>query len=485
MEKLKDLYLAAFGRKPERVEPIAGSGSNRQYYRLIGPGNSAIGAFNEDLKENRAFLSFTRTFLDQGLPVPGILAESQDGLRYLISDLGDQTLFGFLQQCRTEMFPENTASQHGESGNLPFPEKLVPVYKEVLAWLPGFQVSARPDYRLCYPRDAFDRQSMLWDLNYFKYHYLKLAGIAFDEQHLEDDFRVFTSFLLEAPSDFFMYRDFQSRNVMLYEGKPWFIDYQGGRRGALQYDLASLLYDAKADIPPVVRDELMESYLASLSGLMAVDRRQFLAHYPGFVLIRILQAMGAYGFRGYFEKKAHFLQSIPYALRNLSALIGQPFLNPVPELKRVIERMLFAGNPVAEASGADAPQGGLTILVVSFSYKKGLPVDPSTNGGGFIFDCRALPNPGRFEEYKTATGRDPSVIAFLSDQPGVGEFLSGSFKLVDQSINAYLERKFTHLMVGYGCTGGQHRSVYCAESLAAHLRQKFPVNVVLKHREQE
>ncbi len=484
-DQLYRLYRQLTSTDPERVSAIPGSGSNRRYFRLGGDENTLIGAFNSDLKENSVFVSFTRTFLVQGLPVPRILAESADGYAYLLDDLGDTTLFGFLQEQRRDQSA--------------FPVSVKDYYKRILSLLPEFQVKAKPDYRLCYPRDTFDRQSMLWDLNYFKYYYLKLAAIPFDEQQLENDFNAFASFLLEVPQDYFMYRDFQSRNVMLFKEQPWFIDYQGGRRGALQYDVVSMLYDAKADIPGDTRQELLEHYLHTLSNLIHFDQKQFLKYYPGFILVRILQAMGAYGFRGYYEKKQHFLQSIPYALRNLETIRTHKFLKSFPELERVIGRMIDAPLPagIVTAGSVSAEKGlvslpetgktstGLTVKVTSFSYKRGIPQDVTGNGGGFVFDCRALPNPGRYEEYQQITGKDPAVIEFLGQKPDVEIFLNAVFSLVDQSVTTYLERSFTNLMVSFGCTGGQHRSVYCAEAMAGHLRKNFSVKVELHHREQE
>lgn len=471
VDEVKALYRAMTGLDTEICIPIPGSGSNRQYIRMGKPGATVIAAYNEDLKENKAFLSFSKHFLEQGLPVPEILAESSNGLSYIIRDLGDLTLYAYLQgQPRL---------------NEEFPPEVLSKYKRVLDWLPRFQVLSAPDYSNSYPRSAFDRQSMLWDLNYFKYYYLKLAGIPFDEQQLEDDFHAFTSFLLEVPSGYFMYRDFQSRNIMILEGQPWFIDYQGGRRGALQYDVASLLYDAKADIPEKVRTELLDFYLHSLSSVIPTDRQEFLRYFPGFVLIRIFQAMGAYGFRGYYEKKSHFLQSIPFALKNLSTLVQHDLLNDFPELNRVISRMILT--PFTVSSPQDTESGsakqGLHVFITSFSFKHGLPQDPSPNGGGFIFDCRALPNPGRYDEFKQITGRDQAVIDFLDQEPEVKTFLSTVFSLIDQSVDNYLKRGFTHLMASFGCTGGQHRSIYCAEALARHLSNRYSLSIELKHLE--
>jgi hypothetical protein len=352
----------------------------------------------------------------------------------------------------------------------------------VAASLPRIQVAAaaKIDFSVCFPRDVFDRRSMMWDLNYFKYYFLKLAGISYDEEALEEDFQQFTDFLCEAGHDHFMYRDFQSRNIMIVADEPWFIDYQGGRKGALQYDIASLLYDAKADIPDAAREKLLEEYLKSLEFYLPVDRPRFMKYYHGFVLVRILQALGAYGFRGYYENKPHFLQSIPFALENIRALrekgvleLGTPMLSGILDMLTRDVRLNTLLKPAA----------GLTVTITSFSYKRGLPEDGSGHGGGFIFDCRALPNPGRFEEFKPLTGKDHPVIDFLKKERAVDEFLNHATSLVDQSIRNYIERDFNHLSVSFGCTGGQHRSVYCAEALAAFIRSKYDLKLIIKHRE--
>jgi hypothetical protein len=321
---------------------------------------------------------------------------------------------------------------------------------------------------------------MMWDLNYFKYYFLKLAKIPFDEQALEDDFSVLTSYLLSADSGYFLYRDFQSRNVMLKDGEVFFIDYQGGRRGALQYDLASLLYDGKADIPQNIRAELYEFYLGEIEKYLPVDRHRFDEYFKGFVLIRIMQAMGAYGFRGFYEKKEHFLKSIPYALENLSGLLaGLELPIWIPELKHVLEQV--CQSEFLRQIGKT--ENHLTVNVSSFSYKKGLPVDTSGNGGGFVFDCRAILNPGCIDKYKELTGRDDKVKEFIETKTEMATFLSSVKALVSQSVENYMERGFTSLSVSFGCTGGRHRSVYAAENIAAFVRNKYPVTVVLNHRE--
>jgi aminoglycoside/choline kinase family phosphotransferase len=493
---LKTVYFDLTGKEPVRFEPIPGSGSPRQYFRIGEEDLTVIGVYNEDYKENQAFISFTRSFLQQKLPVPEILTVSEDGLCYLLRDLGDMTLFGFLQESRGRDY-----INHPGSGI--FSGSARTWYQHVLDWLPKFQVLAKPNYSLCYPRSVFDRQSMLWDLNYFKYYYLKLAGVPFDEQLLEDDFNQFTSFLLQAPSGFFMYRDFQSRNIMLYDDNTWFIDYQGGRKGALQYDIASLLYDSKADIPDGIKTELLDYYLNSLGKILSFDRKEFLKYYPGFALIRILQAMGAYGFRGYYQKKSHFLQSIPFALKNLGTMLDQLFLENFPELKKVLISMVNKrdiinipeGNTAISKEQTSSSSPGisssddkpyeLTVLITSFSYFNGPPEDKTGHGGGFIFDCRALPNPGRFTLYRDINGMDKPVIDFLMKEPDVNDFLSHVFSLVDQSVQRYIHRKFTNLMVSFGCTGGQHRSVFCAEALARHLSGNPKVRIKLNHREMD
>ncbi len=462
------LFEHHFQEKAEVITPLPPSGSYREYIRIENNHRSVIGAFNADVKENTAFLSFTNHFRKKKLPVPEIYAVSSDLKKYLLEDLGNVTLFDFLSKTRElEGFSETIVAQ----------------YRKVLSVLPKIQFVAGKDldYSVCYPREAFDKQSMMWDLNYFKYYFLKLAKISFDEQALEDDFQTFSEYLLSAPSDFFLYRDFQSRNVMLKNEEVWFIDYQGGRRGALQYDLASLLYDGKADIPGDVRTHLIEVYLRSLRDYMPVDSEVFYSYFNGFILIRIMQAMGTYGFRGFYEKKEHFLKSIPFAIKNLKDLL--PNLNlpiKISELLNVLQ--LLTESEVLKGIGQIERR--LTVRITSFSYKKGVPADPSGNGGGFVFDCRAVNNPGRYPEYKNLTGKDLSVQQFLEQNSEMKLFLNPVKTLIEQSVKNYLERGFSHLSVSFGCTGGQHRSVYAAEQLAAFLRNNFPVNVMVVHREQ-
>ncbi len=463
------LFENQFNEKVDFFEMLPPSGSYREYCRLKNSNRSVIGSINIDVKENTAFLSFTNHFRKNNLPVPEIFAVSSDLKKYLQEDLGNVTLFDFLSTTR---------EKEG------FSENIILEYKKVLQVLPQIQINAGKnlDYSVCYPRAAFDKQSMMWDLNYFKYYFLKLAKIQFDEQALEDDFQVFSNYLLSAESDFFLYRDFQSRNVMLKNDAVYFIDYQGGRRGALQYDLASLLYDGKADIPQSIRLQLFEFYLAELKKYILVNEKEFTSYFQGFVLIRIMQAMGAYGFRGFYEKKEHFLKSIPFALKNLKFLLKDVHLPiEMPELINVLDQLIHS--EVLKEIGQT--KSNLTVRVTSFSYKNGLPVDPTGNGGGHVFDCRAINNPGRYHEYKNLNGKDLEVQNFLEQKSEIGIFLNSVKSLVDQSVRNYLKRGFTNLSVNFGCTGGQHRSVYSAEKIAAYLQNNFPVNVVLIHREQQ
>ena len=468
-DQLISLYESHFKEEVTFFEQLPGSGSYREYARMKSVSHQVIGAFNNDIKENQAFLEFSAHFRNKNIPVPHIYAVSGDQKTYLQEDLGNTTLFDFLTHTReTEGFSV----------------KIVEEYKKVLRELPKIQLVAGKDidYSVCYPREAFDKQSMMWDLNYFKYYFLKLAKIPFDEQALEDDFQTFSDYLLAVDNNAFLYRDFQSRNIMLKDEQVFFIDYQGGRKGALQYDLASLLYDAKANIPEAEREELLEFYLDELSQYKHTDREKFKALFGGYVLIRIMQAMGAYGFRGFYEKKEHFLKSIPFALKNLETLLAKNTIQvPLPELFRVLKAVtqspfLKSISPVNDR---------LTVRISSFSYKKGIPKDPSGNGGGFVFDCRAIHNPGKYLEYKHLTGKDPQVQQFLEEKSTMANFLAPVISLVSHSVEVYSLRGFSHLCVSFGCTGGQHRSVYAAEKLAEYLKNNYPVEVVLQHIEQE
>ena len=467
--RLTELFARHFGAPPAGAAPLPAHGSERRLFRLkSADGRSAIGVENRDADENAAFLGFSRYFRGAGLPVPAIYAEDPAAGVYLEEDLGDTTLFDLLQR---------------ERGAAPeVPASAAAVYGEAVRLLARMQITAGPgvDFRLCYPHAAFDRRSMTWDLNYFKYYFLKLAHIPFHEQKLENDFDTLCGWLLQAPADFFLYRDFQSRNIMVRDGRPWFIDYQGGRRGALPYDLASLLLDAKADLPFAFRQKLKAEYLAAASALTPLEAAPFEEFYRGFSLIRLLQAMGAYGYRGFHERKAHFLQSVPYAVRNLEHLLeAGPLPVALPALEAALQRVV-----ASTALRAIAPVPvGLGVRIESFSYAQGYPAVASGHGGGFVFDCRALPNPGREARFAGVTGRDPGVVAWLEAHEAVPQFLARVRALLEPTLANYQQRRFTHLAVAFGCTGGQHRSVYCAEALAAALRGRPGLTVEVHHRE--
>src|SRR5271155_979896 len=462
---LKSLFEQHFHEPVEHVQPLQGElgGSGRKIVRLTAGPRTAIGILYDIREENAAFLSFSKHFRKHNLPIPEIYAEDLEAGAYLEEDLGDTTLFEFLSKNR-------------EGGAIA--PQVVDAYKKVVAVLPRFQVEAGRDldYSICYPISSFDRQSIAWDLNYFKYYFLRLAGISFNEHSLEGDFNRLTDFLLSAPRDYFLYRDFQSRNIMLRDGQPFFVDYQGGRKGALQYDIASLLFDAKADLPPELRESLLNDYLDALGQYIKIDREAFLRHYYAYVYVRLMQAMGAYGFRGFYERKTHFLQSVPYALKNLRWLLHYAELPiALPALMAAFQEILASPKLQGVANDAES----LAIRIFSFSFHREMPKDETGNGGGFIFDGRSLPNPGREERFKALTGKDAPVIEYLNQQESVQQFLAHATSLVEACVNTYQRRGFKHLMVSFGCTGGQHRSVYLAEQLAKRLRGRNGVEAVV------
>ncbi|HSW54387.1 MAG TPA: RNase adapter RapZ [Ignavibacteriaceae bacterium] len=467
IQRLKFLYKSWAKEEAIYIVPLAQSGSDRKYFRINGQEKTAIGVFNPDEKENKAFISFTKHFLKKGLNVPKLYAQQLKENIYLIEDLGDTTLFSLIEK---------------EKASDSLSEKLLSYYKDSLSHLIRFQIDGGKglDYSACYPRDKFDMQSILWDLNYFKYYFLRLIKISFDEQKLESDFNSFSKFLLQADSKYFMYRDFQSRNILVYNDKLYFVDYQGGRKGALQYDVTSLLFQAKVNLSHEIREKLLAHYLFQLSKRIKVSPKEFKKYYYGYVLIRLLQTLGAYGFRGYYENKSHFLLSIPFALKNLQWLQDKNHLpKKFSELNRVLASILK--NDELKKLNLKPSIDKLKVTINSFSYKEGIPKDYSGNGGGFVFDCRSLDNPGRYPEFKENTGLDENVIHFLNERVEVNEFLNSIYGIIDESVKKYIQRDFKNLMINFGCTGGQHRSVYCAENLAKHLRDNFDVSVFVNH----
>ena len=465
-DNIKKLFEEWAGEAVVEMHALAANGSNRQYWRLSGATHRCIATFNNDVAENEAFFSFTKALYTHGILVPEVYLIGSDRRIYLQQDLGDETLYSHLYDKKRK--------------GAGFDLEMLQLYKQALGDLARMQVAGRDfDYQKAYPRTDFDAQSIMWDLNYFKYYFLKMRYIPFDENLLEQDFHCLTDYLLEADCKFFMYRDFQSRNIMLCDGKLYYIDYQGGRRGAAQYDVASLLYSAKSDLPERVRQELLDYYITCLAELFPIDKDGFRHHLYGYVLIRILQTLGAYGYRGLFERKDYFLSSIPLALKNLRSVVeNHPLPIHIPHLRHVLQLMIESDEVLTPQ-----PTGGLTVTVASFSYKNGIPRDPSGNGGGFVFDCRALPNPGRSPEYRQLTGRDRPVIKFLEGDRAVEQFLTEAERLVGASIVRYMERNFTNLMVCFGCTGGRHRSVYCAERVASWIKETYDCHVVINHTE--
>ena len=464
MDELQKLFTNYTGSQAEEIRELhALSGSNRRYYRLTGK-QSMIGVIGTSVEENNAFIYMASHFHGKGLPVPEVYCYSDDKLFYLQEDLGDILLFNAIEKgCQSSIFNES--------------ERLL--LHKTISILPSMQVIGAGDFDFsrCFPQPEFDSRSIMWDLNYFKYCFLKATGIDFQESRLEDDFHQMSKVLLQDSTDTFLYRDFQSRNVMVKDGEPYFIDFQGGRRGPVYYDVASFIWQAKARYPKELKEELLKTYIKALREYFPVDEADFRNQLRHFVLFRILQVLGAYGFRGYFEKKPHFIQSVPYAIENLRELLQEEYAE-YPYLCSVL-RNLTSLKQFSE----EREKRILEVKVVSFAYKKGIPNDSSGNGGGYVFDCRAINNPGKYERYSKFTGLDDQVISFLEEESEVTDFLNHVYMLVDASVKRYLDRGFTNLMVCFGCTGGQHRSVYCAQHLADHLSKKFSVKINLIHRE--
>ena len=461
---LKPLFESYTGTALTEITELPASGSNRRYFRLKGGNITLIGAIGTNLQENHSFIYLARHFREKGLRVPAVLAVSEDGQAYIQEDLGDQVLFGMVAQGR-------------ESGLYSSVE--TDLLRRTIEQLPRLQfVGAQGlDWKNCYPQEAFDARMVDFDLNYFKYCFLKATGLEFNEIELQEDFEKLKADLLKEDDNTFLYRDFQARNVMIKDGEPWFIDFQGGRRGPIYYDVASFIWQARSRFPEDLKQDLIRTYLRALQQFKQVNEDEFRSRLRLFVLFRTLQVLGAYGFRGYFEKKPHFLASVPYALSNLRKLLETPF-SDYPYLNTILAQL--ASMPELN----EIPQDHrLSVHIYSFAYKKGIPADTTGNGGGYVFDCRSVNNPGKYEYYRQFNGTDPEVIKFLEDDGEVFTFLDSVYKLVDAHAKRFIERKFTNLQVCFGCTGGQHRSVYCAEHMARHLKDKFDIKVTVTHRE--
>ena len=461
---------------------IQQQGSNRVYSRVTDEqGRSLIRVEGTNRDENRAFIYMARHFHKLGLPVPELYTVSDDEMTYTQEDLGDTLLFDAIKNGR-------------ETGN--FNETERTLLKRTLRALAHIQVEGAKDFdwSICFPVPEMDERAIRWDLNYFKYCFLKGTKIEFSEPALENDFDKLVCTLSAAGGlcsvsasglSTFLYRDFQSRNVMIKDGKPYFIDFQGGRKGPTQYDVASFLWQAKANIPASLREELIDAYLDELKKLQpCMAESEWRAALPHFVLLRTLQVLGAYGYRGYFERKPHFLESIPNALKNLEEIFTQN-----PELQQeyptlfLLSKYLPRTTVNRRSTDGQSQCQALVVTIYSFSFRHGIPADESGNGGGYVFDCRSTHNPGKYDEYKALTGLDQPVIDFLEKDGEILTFLNSVYALVDHHVERFLERGFDHLQVSFGCTGGQHRSVYCAEHLAQHLKEKYNIRIHLIHRE--
>lgn len=462
---LEELFLSYSGQSAESCVKLSPSGSRRSYYRLCGAVGSLIGVQGTDKDENRAFISIASHLKSKGIAVPEVLAVSEDGMCYLQSDLGDTLLYDVLSESRNR----------GEYG-----EEECRLLCRVMSKLPEIQFKGADglDFSVCYPSDSLNERMVDFDLNYFKYCFLKPSSVEFNEERLQDDFDALKLDILSEPMDVFMYRDFQARNVMMKDGEPWFIDFQGGRRGPVYYDVASFVWQAKAAYPDSLKRRMVDAYLDALQEYRSVDRNWFMSKLRVFVLFRTLQVLGAYGFRGRIEKRAHFLESIPYALANLRELLSEPFTQ-YPYLTEVLTKL----SEDSPAPAGIVNDGKLEVHIYSFSFKKGIPEDYSGNGGGYVFDCRSVHNPGKYERFRHSTGLDPDVQEFLESDGEILPFLENAISLVDAHVARFVERGFSHMQVSFGCTGGQHRSAYSAQKLAEHLAGKPGVKVHLTHRE--
>ncbi len=448
--------------EPKEIKELPSSGSNRIYFRISFQKNKTIlASFNDDVDENIAWYSYSTHFKSLGFNVPEVYSRDESYKYFLLQDLGSDDLFGLLLKQG-----ENTVLKH---------------YKKVIKDLIRFQVEGvkNLDFDVAYPVKQFDKRSVLWDLNYFKYYFVKTHEIIFNENKLEEDFQRFADELLKVNPQYFMYRDFQARNIMIHNDEPWYIDFQGGRQGPLPYDLVSLLFQAKANLSSGFREELYQVYYETLTSILPGEVKTFDKYFPFFVIFRLMQVLGAYGFRGIIQRKGHFLSSIPFATKNIMQFLDEDFKINFPELSRVLVEIAN----MKKYSELNKETSKLTVDISSFSFKKsGYPSDHTENGGGFVFDCRALPNPGRIVELRDYNGTQEQIIDYLSQKNEVAQFLEHVYNIVDQSVDNYLDRGFTNLQVNFGCTGGKHRSVYSAENLRSHL-SKFGDNITvsLKH----
>ncbi len=472
IQAINQLYQSVKNEEPESITLLPQSGSDRRYFRVNGSDNTCIATYGNNIQENNTFIYFANHFHQKQLPVPEIFAVSDDRTIYLQEDFGSTSLLNLLEK----------------EG---FTDRVYQAFKRSLEELAALQVYGHEglDYTRCLTNQEFGKQAIMADLLYFKYYFLDALRKPYDKQKLIDDFEALSTYLTHTEYKFFMFRDFQSRNIFIDQNDhPHFIDFQGGMLGAPQYDVASMLWQAKANLSQEWKNNLLNDYLNAFEKAVQqkVDREVFKSQYNGYVLIRLLQVLGAYGFRGLFERKAHFLTSIPQALQNLRFFLRHNSIGiAVPEFKKVLD--ICIGDDILERftptlASSSTP---LTVHISSFSYKTGIPADEFGNGGGYVFDCRGILNPGRLPHFKTQTGRDKDVKDYLEQQTKMTEWLNSVYDLVDITVEDYIKRNFEHLTISFGCTGGQHRSVYAADALARHLRNKFNVKVDLQHHVQD
>ncbi|MGP1514607.1 MAG: RapZ C-terminal domain-containing protein [Bacteroidales bacterium] len=459
-KEISELFKKTFGEEIEIIEKVSATGSNRQYFRLVSENHHCIGTYNPDFKENRAFISYAKQFMEHNVNVPQIYAEDLANNVYLQQDLGDENLFDFLQSHTLQ--------------------NILPYFTRVMESIAKIQAIQDFDYTEAYPTQVFDRQSMLWDCNYFKYYFLKFFDIQFDERLLENDFNTFIDYLLSCNCNYFVHRDFIPRNIMLFNDELYFIDFQGGRKGSLYYDIASFLFNSKTNLDKFTREYLFDIYLSAISKYTQINVKESTDYFYAYVYMRLIQNMGAYGFRGIYEKKKAFVRSIPFALKNLQFLIENiPLKITVPHLMSCFLQVVN-NKKITDV----VKENKLTVTIKSFSYKRGYPYDATGNGGGFVFDCRALPNPGREEKFRQMTGLDEEVQQYLERYEEVEEFFSNAMNLIRQNIDNYLKRDFSNLSIYFGCTGGRHRSVYFAQRCAEELLQNIDLNIFIEHTEQ-
>lgn len=460
-----ELIAQSTGDKVESIIPLPQAGSDRNYYRINCRKATYIGTVSNNIEENSAFLYLANHFEQKGLNTPRVIATSSDLSHYIQSDLGDLSLYKIIQDKLKTSRTDDEVTDY---------------LKQCLSHLVDFQFKGHDglDYSKAYPSEAFDKASIMADLNYFKYYFLKMhESVIFNEKRLEDDFNRLADFMVQAPSGYFMYRDFQSRNIMIKDGQTYFIDFQGGRRGPLQYDVVSLLYQVKSRLSQETKTRLIDYYKTELSKYMNPAELEFDRFMPAFVVVRLLQVLGAYGFRGLIQKKSHFIESISLALESLKNEYRKLELH-LPELNSAIEQSIKLSY-IYSVSNCST----LKVTVYSFSYKNGsYPPDYSGNGGGHVFDCRSLPNPGREAQFKMMNGTDSQVADYLLRHESVKQFIANTRAIISQSVDNYIERGFNSLSVSFGCTGGQHRSVFFAQQTFEWLKNEYPnIKLEVKH----